>query len=63
MNNCPEEEMRTAMLLGNAALKRLHAAHELSDGGRVCAEHANVRLILYLNDGHLLTKKVSAKRV
>ena len=31
--------------------------------GRVCTEHADVRLILYLHDGHLLTKKVSAKRV
>ena len=41
----------------------LHAAQDLCDGGRVCAEHANVRLILYLHDGHLLTKKVSAKRV
>lgn len=41
MNNCPEEELRTAMLLGNAALKRLHAAHVAvfgigGVGGYVC---------------------------
>jgi len=48
---------------GVLSAQRLYAAQELCDGGGVCTEHADVRLILYLHDGHLLTKKVSAKRV
>lgn len=41
MYNCPEEEQRTAMLLGSAALERLHASHVAvfgvgGVGGYVC---------------------------
>ena len=39
------------------------AAQELCDGGGVCTEHADAREVVCLHDGHLLTKKVSAKRV
>ena len=48
---------------GSLCIQCLYAAQKLRGGGGVCAEHADVRLILYLHDGHLLTKKVSAKRV
>ena len=48
---------------GGVCAQRLHAAQELCDGGGVCTEHTDAREVVCLHDGHLLTKKVSAKRV
>ena len=48
---------------GSLCIQCLYAAQKLRDGGGVCAEHADARKIVSLHSGHLLAKKVSAKRV